>query len=537
MSNSAIRNGLLAATALGLLSTGPVYARDGGRTTLTPYVEFDQVVFADLKDGGDVLTYSTVAAGLDGSVESRDAQAQFALRFERLISYDDQLDDENTFSGIARGALTSASGLRFDAGALGSRTRVDARGSAPGNLVGNPDNVTQVYSLYAGPSFTNQIGDLTVNAGYQLGYTRVEEKLVGSLPPGAPPLDLFDDSVTHSASASVGMQPGDLPFGWSVGVGLDREDAGQLDQRYEARHARADVTVPVSGDLAMVGGVGYEDVEVSERDALRDAAGVPILGGDGRLVTDKSSPRLLAYDQDGIIWDAGVLWRPSRRTSLEARVGRRYGSTTWFGNANWSPSDRTTLNLSVYDMVTGFGGLLNDNLSRLGTSFTSYRNPLSGDLSGCAFGKESSLCFNDALLSASSATFRGRGVTASLSTEVGGWNYGAAAGYSRRKYLVSALGARSSLGGVVDENYFAVMQMGRRLDERSSFDASFYGNYVVPGQPGFGDVVSLGANAAYNRNIWRGLEATAAVGIDGTKQEDFDSAVTASALLGLRYSF
>ena len=97
-----------------------------------------------------------------------------------------------------------------------------------------------------------------------------------------------------------------------------------------------------AAELAVVGGAGYEDVEVSSRDAVRDALGNPVVGPDGRFVTDESAPRRIAYQTDGLIWDAGVLWRPSRRTSLEAYVGRRYGSMTYHGSFAYTPDSRTS---------------------------------------------------------------------------------------------------------------------------------------------------------------------------------------------------
>lgn len=44
---------------------------------------------------------------------------------------------------------------------------------------------------------------------------------------------------------------------------------------------------PFTPTVALVGSVGYEDIEISERDALRDLNGVPIFGDDGRLITNK----------------------------------------------------------------------------------------------------------------------------------------------------------------------------------------------------------------------------------------------------------
>ena len=515
----------------------PAHAQER-RLDVAPYLEVQQVLVADLNNGADVLTYTSVAAGIDSAIATRSAEAQVNLRYERRFFYQDDIGDDDVISGLARGSVQVVPGVvAFEAGAIATRTRVDLRGDAFSNTVGDVDNVTQVYSVYAGPSLSTNVGALDVNANYRIGYTAVEAEDPGFLPGNQPPVDLFDDSVSHSVSASVGAQPGQLPFGWSVSGGYEREDAGQLDQRFEGTYARADVTVPVTPTLAVVGGVGYEDIEISERDALRDAAGDPVVDEDGRLVTDESSPRLLAYDQDGLIFDAGVLWRPSRRTSLEARVGRRYGSTTYAGSLGYQPNENTSLGISVYDTVSGFGNLLNDNLSALGTSFTSRRNPLSGELNGCAFGDSSSLCFNDALQSASSSAFRARGVNAQYAYGFGPWNASLAVGYSRRRFFAAQIGALAGVDGLVDENYYMNMSIGRQLDALSSFDANVYASILDSGFVGAPTVYGVGANAGYYRQIIPGLSGTAALGLDSFQQDGFDSELTASALLGLRYDF
>ena len=531
-----LKYGVAMLPLIGLVA--PVAEARERRAEVTPYIEIQQVLVADLKDGSDVLTYTSVAAGIDSSIQTRGAEAQVNLRYERRFFYQDNLGDDDVITGLARGGIQIVPNvLSLEAGAIATRSRVDLRGEAPSNTVGNIDNVTQVYSVYAGPNLSTTVGALDVNANYRVGYTKVENETTGTLPPGQLPIDVFDDSVSHSASASVGMQPGDLPFGWSVGGGWEREDGGQLDQRYEGKYVRADVTVPVSSSLALVGGVGYEDIEISERDAVRDVNGVPVIGDDGRLVTDETSPRLLSYDQDGIIWDAGVLWRPSRRTSLEARFGQRYGSETYYGSFGYQPNPNTALNISVYDTVSGFGNLLNDNLANLGTSFSSTRNPLSGELNGCAFGQASSLCFNDVLQSAASSSFRARGVNGQLTYSTGGWNSGLGVGYARRRYFASQLGAVAPVDGLVDENYYANLSIGRQLDTYSSFDANVYANLLDSGFANAPNVLGLGANAAYYRQILPGLQGTAAVGLDSFEQDGFDSEITASALLGLRYDF
>jgi hypothetical protein len=505
------------------------------RAEIRPYIEAQQVLVADLDDGGDVLTYSTVAVGVDASVAERNAEAQVSLRYERLIGYSSGVRDQDIVSGLARGSAQLTRNITIEAGGYASRSKIDGRVATPNTFLGREDNVTQVYSVYTGPTFAAQVGDLTVGASYRAGYTKAEAGDVGTLPPGQTRLPTFDDSVSHSAAATVAMQPGRLPFGWAVSGGWNREDASQLDQRFDDRYVRADVTVPVAPTVALVGGVGYEDVRVSERDALRDVNGVPIVNANGRLATNRAAPRLTAFHSDGIIWDAGVLWRPSRRTSLEARYGHRYGSDTYYGSFNYAPSERMGVNISVYDTISGFGSSLNRSLAALPTQFTTIRNPLTGDIGTCTFATAGSNCINTG--SIRPGTFRSRGISASMATSAGGWDSGIAVGYNRQKFLSSALGGLPELNGLVDENYYVVGYLGRDLDRRSRFETNVYGTLYDPGFALAPDVYSVGANAAYYRQLWRGLSAGAAVGIDSVKPEDFDGDVSASALVGLRYSF
>lgn len=521
------------------LTAQPAVARER-KVEISPYIELQQILVADFNNGTDVLTYTSVAAGIDTSVQTRNAEAQLSLRYERRFFYSDGLNDDDIVSGLGRASVQVVPNLlSLEAGGLATRSRVDLRGGSPSNNVGVADNVTQVYSVYAGPNLSTNFGALAVDANYRVGYSKVESNDSVILGPGQNPIDQYDDSINQSANVSVGMAPGELPFGWSVSAGWQREDGSELDQRFEDKHVRGDVTVPISSTVALVGGIGYEDIEASERDAVRDANGDPVVGNDGRLVTDKASPRLLSYDQDGIYWDAGVLWRPSRRTSLEARYGRRYGSETYYGNFGYQPNEQTTLNISVYDTVSSFGNRLNDSIGGLGTSFTSRRNPLSGELNGCAFGADGAggLCLNDALQSTNSSSFRARGVNGQLSYQFESWETGLGVGYTRRRYNASQFGALAIDNGLVDQSYYANLYVGKRLDARSSFDTNVYATLSDSGFAGAGDVLGVGANAAYYRNILPGLQGSAAIGIDNYTQKGLDTQTAASALLGLRYDF
>ena len=519
----------------------------GSRVQVTPYIEAAQVLTAEIEPESDLVTYTTVAAGVDASVGGRYSAGSLSLRYERYIGYDDSVSDGDTVSGIARASVALVPrAVTIEAGALASRTRVDASG---GTFVGafpqDEDSTSQIYSAYVGPSVQTREGDLEAEGHYRFGYTRVESPdavIVGTT--GVRPLDLADESTTHMAQARVGLAPeGVLPVGVGIGGGWNEQNVANLDQRIRDRHARGDVIVPVSPVLAVVGGVGYEDVEVSSRDALRDAAGNPVIGSDGRYVTDESAPRVIAYETDGLIWDVGVMWRPSRRTSLEAFVGRRYDSTTYYGTFAYAPNSRESINVSVYDGITSFGGVITDRLAGLPAQFQAVRNAFSGEIGGCVASLEGANCLAGALGSLNSAVFRSKGVALSYAVNLGRTQAGIGAGYDRRKFITATGTVLAAANGVVDESYWAAAYASTQLDERSSLSANATASRFDSGFDGFngfsggGESIGYSASLAYYRRLIAGLSGTAAVGLDGITQDSLPDLMSASALVGLRYSF
>ena len=138
------------------------------RKSITPYIEIGQVLTSDLQTG-DVLTYSTVAAGVDASIQTKRTQFQVSYRYERRISWDKKIGDDDVHSGLARAAVQVVPGFTMEGGALATRARSDIRGSAPGVLAGNVDNITQVYAAYAGPTLSSHVGPVSVGASYRFG--------------------------------------------------------------------------------------------------------------------------------------------------------------------------------------------------------------------------------------------------------------------------------------------------------------------------------------------------------------------------------
>lgn len=509
------------------------------RVDFAPYIEAAQVVTAELSPGNDVVTYTQIGAGVDASFGTRYSQGSVSVRYDRKFGWDDA-GDLDTISGIARTSLQVVPrAVTLEAGAMASRSRFEANGATSTGAAIDDATTGQIYSAYAGPAVQTEVGAVEVTAGYLIGYTRVEAPDSVVVAPGADPVDVFDESITHRASVRAGVAPGEvLPVGLGVGGGWNRQDVSNLDQRIDDRYARADATLPVSRDLALVGGVGYEHVEVSSRDALRDAGGAPVIGSDGRLVTDDSAPRQIAYETDGLIWDAGVMWRPSRRTSVSASVGRRYGSTTYYGALSYAPNARTGVNISVYDGLTSFGGMTTSALEGLGTDFEAIRNAITGDLSGCVGSTSGGNCALAGLGSIRSAAFRSRGISATLARNLGRTSMGIGMGYDRRKYIAAAGTALAGLNGLVDDSYWVSFYAARQLDRQSSLGFNANGVWFQSGDVNAGEALGYSASLSYDRNFFAGLTGTAAVGIDGVDRDDaLTDYSAASALLGLRYTF
>ena len=337
----------------------------------------------------------------------------------------------------------------------------------------------------------------------------------------------------------AGTRPGQpLPVGLGVGAGYYQEDVSNLDQRVRDAYVRGDVTVPITPTLALVAGAGVEDVEVSSRDALRDADGNPVIGSNGRYVTNSAGPRIIAYEASGLIWDVGAVWSPSSRTQLEAHFGRRYDSETFYGNFSWSPSSRSNLSIGVYDGIQGFGGRLNNSLAALPTDFTVTRDPVTGELTGCVNTLDGSGCLDGLLGSLRSSVFRGRGVVASYSRRIGRMTAQVGAGYDRRTFIGAPGTVLELADGIVDESYYLAAGLGGPVGPRGSFSLNTYASWFDSGTAGADDISAIGGSASYSEQVFRNLSARAAVAISMLDSDlAADNFTTASALLGLRYDF
>ena len=510
-----------------------------GHVTVTPYIEVGQLFDADL-NSGDVLTYSTIAAGVDAAASGARFAGQLSYRYERRISWNDGIGDADIHTGLGRVSARVARGLTLEAGGIATRARADIRGAAPGIQGGALDNVSQVYAVYGGPVFATQAGPLAIAARYLAGYTKVRSPGVVALPAGQPRFDRYDDSVGQVADLSVGVRPGAiLPVGLTASGGWEREDAGQLDGRYQGWRVRGDVLAPVSAHVALTAGIGYERIETSGRAALTDAAGVPVVDRDGRFVTDASSPRRIAYRTDGVYYDAGVVWRPNRRLSAEAHVGKRYGSLSYTGLLTYRASEHVGLSADVYDSVTTFGRQLRTGLAGLPTSFVSTRDAFTQQFNGCVFASSGATpggCLNDVFQSITTASYRARGADAVLAMTRGRTTWGGGVGYANRMLYDRDAVPGVQLYGVEDESYYGQLFYNRMLTPVSTIAANAFVNYYEPGVARAAGVWAYGATASYGRSFGR-VTTSASAGVYAFDTADVDMVWSAQALLAARYAF
>lgn len=536
-----MRRGVARTLGIALIA-GASGASAAPRTQINAYVGVDQILSTRLSGGDfgdDTVTYTALTAGVDGTIATRRVEAGFAYRYSHQFGWSDDAGDADIHEGLLRATVHVTPFLDLDAGAIATRTRYDIRGAAPNPNVGDPANIAQVYSLYGGPSFAKSLGGLDLTAAYRFGYTKVENKLDRGLETGTPGFGAYNDSTNHLATASVGMRPGELPFGWTVSGAYSRENVDQLDGRFTDKLVRLDLVFPVSPTLALTAGVGYEDITATQDRPLFAAAGVPVVDRNGQYVSDPSQPRLLAYDNDGFYYDVGVIWRPSSRTSLIATVGKRYGGLSINGSFNYRLTSSSAVQVGVYNVVDSFGRSLGRNLGALPTNFVVPRSPFTGAGGGCVFSNDPRAgaggCFDDSLQSVTSANFRSRGIFALYSAGRGPVRIGLGGGYTQRRYLVPA--AFTALYGTKDESWFGQANMGLQLTPRTSWENFLQVDYFRPSGPLAGDVISGSVVTALYHNFTGHWYGTAAAGLYAYDTEAFDTNVTGQLLLGMRYQF
>ena len=532
----------LAAACAGLLAAGPAAAQQQREVSIHPYLQIEQVVTTDF-NGGETLTYTGVGAGIDASIQTRRVQVSIDYDYQHQFDWKHGGKGGNIHNGLAAARLEVVPNvLSLDAGAIATRTHGDILRPVPPLSSDTSHNIADVYSVYGGATLATHAGPLSVGADYHAGYVKVNDHSFENAPAGTPRIDRYDSSTVQQAQASIGMDTHNSPVGWTVGAGWAHEDMNQLKSTYDGKYVRADVVVPLGPTFAVTGGAGYEKIKASQEDIVRDANGLPVTTPDGNLVGDPTKPRLLAYDQSGFIWDVGVIWRPSPRTELQARGGRRYGSTTVTGSFEHKFNKDYAFSAYIYDNVSSFGRLLIADLNGVPRSFrmadaaqalTGFAGP-----GGCVFGTQpgTGTCFGNALQSVNNFNFRNRGVGMLLSGGRGVWSFGLGAGYNNRRYIAPPTGD-FLLHGATEQSFTVDLDVQRHFTRTSGIDFDLFAAWYDSGIRGEKSSYSTGFTATYYRRLFfERLQANLSLGLYNTNGQGLDSTV-GTLLVGLRYGF
>ncbi len=514
-----------------------------GHLQIHPYLEVQQVFDADLS-GGDHSTaaYTGLGAGVDISINDRNLQGQVDYRYDHFFSENRRYRDGDTQNGLASALYTIAPGVTLQGSAIAARTRGSLAASSPGFFAGDFNNTQQVYGVEAGPSVARRVGPFAVTADYRFGFSKADNGFNSiDLGPGQPRLDNNFTSTSHDVDATIGMPTGSgvLPFGWTASGGYVRDNINFLDAHYDGYFGRLDVVVPLRPTVALVGGAGYEKNKTSQAQILTDASGTAVLTDKRALQADHSKPRLLIYDEDGLIWDVGVLWRPSQRLKLEVRGGRRYGQTAVTGNLDWQVGRTETVQVVAYNDITSFGRQLTGGIDSLPTSFSSPNALIPIGAGGCVFGAGggSGTCL-PALSSVNSNFYRSRGVYALVSAVRGRTTYGLGVNYDHRRYLAADFGVATDgvdYAGVHDDVVTVNGIVTRRLTERSTVTGSAYVAWYKTSLLNSGSYTTYGATGAYTHLFTPRLTGEAAISVYSGAGNTFDQDTIGTALLAVRY--
>lgn len=520
----------------------PPAARGVGRARVDvgAYVEVQQGVSAELAGGtglGDdeVLTYTSVAAGVDGQVVTRRVAASFGYRYERRIELNGDLPDDDVHSGIAQVRAQLVPGIvAVEAGGIATRT------GGTGRAVGVTDRESgaEIYSGYAGPTVTTQAGPVAVNAFYRLGYVNVDDD---SLAGAGSPQSNFNSTV-HMAGASASMAPGQLPFGWNVSAGHVSASTSSFDSEFEGQFVRGDAVMPVNPSLALTAGVGYSRGLASQSDVRRAANGQPVLDANGNLIADPSRPRLTTYDQAGVFADAGFIWRPTPRSELQMRAGiNDDGDPILAGSALFQVGRGFGFSFSLYDNDETFGTSLIRNLRNLPDEFKIDRDPLTGGFgSGCVFSPDQpgrGACLSPALQSITAASFRARGGSLLFSGSGRLLSYGGGITYTRRDFYLPDDPIFETAFAPSDQDLALFGSVSRRLGRTSSVGFDGFMSLYNTDAATASDVVTVGARGNFMRSyLLDRLQLLVALGLTYRSLTNEDSLV-ADGLIGVRYTF
>ena len=150
-------------------------------------------------------------------------------------------------------------------------------------------------------------------------------------------------------------------------------------------------------------------------------------------------------------------------------------------------------------------------------------------------------CVDAALSSVNGNLFRLTGGYALLTATRGPWSYGLAASYARRHYLTpeSAIGSSFLFARTTEQEATVQANVARALSPISGIDGSLYATWYDSDFARFdtGSSYTAGGIATYHRYLLPRLQGQVSAGLYGYDGDTTTTSISASALVGMRYTF
>ena len=504
---------------------------------IKPYIEASQVLDSYYAPTASQVTYTDLVAGAEVTVNRRNNQGVISARVDQRLGWGTSTNSTD-FTGLAN--LSTAiipDVLRIDYGGYANTTYISPLGATLGNA-NNVGNRERVLAGYVGPTLTSHIGDIGINGHYRVGYASIGQNGYDATNTLQNGIDVFGHSVMQDARLAAGVRPGQV---WSIGLsaigGYYSEHISNLSQQVESSYARGEVILPITDDLALVGGAGVEKIKVTSLNAVIDSNGNPEVDRNGRFIANTAGPRYVAMNVDDAIWDVGVEWRPSRRTNFEAHIGHRYGELSGYGTLTYMPTPESNMSLVVYNNLGGFGGDLNNTLSNLSSQFQTVRDGITGNISSCLSTAQVGSCLGGILGSANSAFALSHGATFGYDHTFGRFDAGFGFGYDVHRYIAALNTVEGAINGKADTYYWIDTFVGVRINEKSQFQTTVNLYKYHSGLVLNSDVTSMRLVSIYQYFPTSKISVIGSLAINGSLDQNQPDMWSSTLAAGVRYTF
>jgi hypothetical protein len=435
------------ACAVAVLSTVANGPTADARVKLEPRISVRQTFSDNVslddrnKDSGFI---TTIAPGFALTIDGPRIQGSLNYDLNYRVGISAPVFDKFRHSAAGRiNAEVLREFLFLESGIVATLLSQDPRGAISTNLDNNNPNINNIFTGFAGPYVRQRLGDVaSFQGGYRFSTTLVDRNQNNAFLGSGDILDatrqLGANSQTHNLYATLSSGPAFQRFRWNASVNYEAENIrDNVQERYRSRTANLGLEYPINRYLSLLGSAGYEKTTSTILETNVTPARDPLTGQDipGTVRSLTIGPnRIENFATDGLVWDAGFRFSPTRRTDITVRGGRRFGDTTFNVTGLKKIGKKSEVSFSYGDSLDSLGRLLTRQLGDITTStaltgrFRTGLFPLSSidPLTGL---------FSNGRLAVNSGTFRNRSASLSYTFDAQPWTANGSIYVQRRQLL------------------------------------------------------------------------------------------------------